>query len=75
MGNSKTKKRAAETMTKLGKHLVLASKMMYCHYYSDLSIKIAFYSVQNVSLTFKASVTTFWFHLKTQKLCVDKTKL
>jgi hypothetical protein len=39
MGNSKTKKRAAE---KLGKHLVLASKMMYCHYYSDLSIKIAF---------------------------------
>ncbi len=39
MGNSQTKKRAAE---KLGKHLVLASKMMYCHYYSDLSIKIAF---------------------------------
>jgi hypothetical protein len=40
MGNSKTKKRAAE---KLGKHLVLASKMMmYCHYYSDLSIKVAF---------------------------------
>ncbi len=42
MGHSKTKKRAAETMTKLGKHVVLASKMMYCHYYSDLSIKVAF---------------------------------
>jgi hypothetical protein len=42
MGNSKTKKRAAETMTKLGKHVVLASKMMYCHYNSDLSIKVAF---------------------------------
>jgi hypothetical protein len=42
MGNSKTKKRAVETMTKLGKQLVLASKMMYCHYYSDLSIKVAF---------------------------------
>jgi hypothetical protein len=42
MGHSKTKKRAAETMTKLGKHVILASKMMYCHYYSDLSIKVAF---------------------------------
>jgi hypothetical protein len=42
MGNSKTNKKAAETMTEFGKYLVLASKMMYCHYYSDLSIKVAF---------------------------------